>query len=93
VLIEPYRRNYNTVRPHTSLRYRDPRRSGGTAIAGLGSASRPRLSGNGGGDDDALAIKPDHLIGAAPQAGRMTAPCKVKSSTQFRPLQYRGHHR
>ena len=41
--------------------------SGGTAIAGLRFRFAPPAPGNGGGDDNALTIYPDHPVGAAHQ--------------------------
>ncbi|WP_208972789.1 hypothetical protein, partial [Escherichia coli] len=39
--------------------------SGNTAIAGLRFRFAPPPTGNGGGDDNALTISPDHPVGAA----------------------------
>ncbi|HEV7291074.1 MAG TPA: hypothetical protein VGN79_02050, partial [Devosia sp.] len=40
-------------------------RSGDAAIAGLRFRFAPPAPGNGGGDDNALTIYPDHPVGAA----------------------------
>ena len=72
VLIEAWRRHYNTVRPHSSLGYRLPATSpgsGDTAIAGLRFRFAPPPTGNGGEDDDALTIEPDHPVRAAQSCG------------------------
>ena len=64
VLIETWRRHYNTVRPHSSLATARPG-SGDTAIAGLPFRFASPPSGNGCGDNNALTIKPEHPKGAA----------------------------
>lgn len=48
VLIEAWRRHYNTIRPHSSLGYRPPAPEGG----------------NGNGGNRALTINTDHSVGA-----------------------------
>jgi putative transposase len=64
VLIEAWRRHYNTVRPLPGL---PPTRTtrGDTAIAGLRFRFAPPAAGNGGGDDDALTIYPDYPVGCS----------------------------
>jgi hypothetical protein len=50
----------------TAARAADPRSaSGNTAIAGLRFRVAPPTTSNGGGDDNALTIYPDHPVGAA----------------------------
>ncbi len=64
VLIEQWRRHYNTVRPHSSLGYRPPRAGGGDD--GVAHAAQParanRISPSQ--DSHALTFRPDHLVGA-----------------------------
>ena len=65
VLIEAWRRHYNTVRPHSSLGYQPPApESDDTVIAAVRFRFAPPTGGNGGGSYDALTIKPDHSMGA-----------------------------
>jgi transposase InsO family protein len=55
VLIEAWRRHYNTVRPHSSLGYRPPAPKAATPpLPASGSAPPP--AANGGRDDNALTI-------------------------------------
>jgi putative transposase len=63
VLIEAWRRHYNTVRPHSALGYRPP---APVAVPSLvsPSGSAPPAANAGEGGDDALTIKPDHSVGA-----------------------------
>ena len=75
VLIEAWRRHYNTVRPHSSLGYRPPAPE---AITGLRFRFAPPAPGNGGRDNNALTINPDHPVGAAHH--RHEAFCQAQSA-------------
>jgi hypothetical protein len=64
IIIESWRRHYNTRRPHSSLGYRPPAPEVG-AVAGF--AIRNRFAGHpsrGAKTRHALRLKPDHPIGA-----------------------------
>jgi hypothetical protein len=57
VLIEAWRRHYNTVRPHSSLGYRPPAPQAATPpLPAFRFRLAPPAAGDGGGDDDALTI-------------------------------------
>jgi len=63
VLIEAWRRHYNTIRPHSSLGY--PSASPGSRViasAALRFSFAPPSAGTGDGGNDALTIKSDHSM-------------------------------
>ncbi len=96
VLIEAWRRHYNTVRPHSSLRL--PTASpgnGDTAIAGLRFRFAPPTPGNGGGDDNALTNKPDHPVGLLRKQRRVLASRYPSADNHRRGMQFEpdGSHR
>ena len=65
VLIEAWRRHYNTVRPHSSLGYRPPAPgSRSIASATLRFRYAPPRANTGDGGNHALTINMDHSKGA-----------------------------
>ena len=64
VLIEAWRRHYNTIRPHSSLGY--PSASPGSRVitsAGRRWSEAEPEGDTGDGGNDALTIKSDHSMG------------------------------
>ena len=63
VLIEAWRRHYNTIRPHSSLGYRPPAPEAVPSPVPPSGFAPPTAS-TGDGGDNALTIKLDHSMGA-----------------------------
>lgn len=64
ILIEAWRRHYNTVRPHSSLGYRPPApEAGATALAALRFRFAPPAVSCGAGSNFALTVSADHSVG------------------------------
>jgi hypothetical protein len=71
VLIEAWRRHYNTVRPHSSLGYRPPALRNGDIISGLRFRFAPPPSGYGGDELNALTNQSVHSVGADQAASQV----------------------
>ena len=63
IVIEGWRRHYNTIRPHSSLGYRPPAPAT-TLQPWPPSGSAPPPASHGAESDHELTIKPDHSMGA-----------------------------
>lgn len=78
VLIEQWRRHYNTVRPHSSLDYRPPAPE--VVLAGLlifpGTPAPNRISS--AQDRHALKSWPDHLVGAGQKSFSLVPLARFK---------------
>ena len=91
VLIEAWRRHYNTVRPHSSLGYRPPApEAASLASVALRFRFAPPTANTGDGGVNALTIHPDHSVGAghdrlyAPDDGLPPVQCCSGSNRDHR---------
>jgi hypothetical protein len=91
VVIEGWRRHYNTIRPHSSLGYRTPS-TRGRALAGFPGQSRTRLRADRGTQTDhALRVTPDHPMGAG-QSGAVHRRARPRARCARRDGRRRRDH-